>query len=203
MTRAEVATIFYRLLTDDSRAMYKSTTNSFSDVSSSDWFNTAVSTLVNAGILTGYADGTFLPDANVSRAEFASILSKFTEAQSADSGLADIGSNWAKDSINTVYAKGWINGYNDNTFRPSQVITRAEVMTIVNKVLQRVPKAGDMLDSMTKWSDNPSTAWYYEAIQEATNSHNHEATTEQVPGQTYYHERWTELISTPDWSTYR
>lgn len=201
MTRAEVATIFYRLLTDETRALYKTETSSFSDVASTDWFRTAVSTLVNAGVLTGYSDGTFRPYAPVTRAEFATILSKFTESGSGSSTFNDIASNWAKDNINIAYSNGWITGYSDNTFRPGKVVSRAEVMTMINRLLQRVVKEDGMLDGMKTWSDNPENAWYYEAVQEATNAHNHEFTTEQVPGQTFYYETWTELIANPDWAT--
>ena len=197
MTRAEVATIFYRLFTDDARAQYQTKNNSFRDVSASDWFNTAVSTLVNAGVLTGYSDGTFHPDASITRAEFATILSKFTDENSESSKFTDISSHWARDSINTAYADGWITGYSDDTFRPNQVVSRAEVMTMINRLLQRVVKASDMLDGMTTWSDNPKGTWYYEVVQEATNSHNHELTKELVPGQTFYYEKWTKLTSNP------
>ena len=198
MTRAEIATVFYRLLTEESRKLYQSGSSGFSDVSSSDWFNTAVSTLVNANVLTGYSGGKFMPGAYVTRAEFATILSRFTEAEIGSSAFTDIGGHWAKDSINTAYAKGWVTGYNDNTFRPNQVVTRAEVMTMVNRVLQRAVKAGNMLDGMTTWSDNPADAWYFEAVQEATNSHDYKRTGEPVSGQSYYYENWTELTNASD-----
>lgn len=198
MTRAEVASVFYRLLTDESRAKYQTDSNSFSDVSPTDWFNTAISTLAKANILSGYQDGTFLPNAVVTRAEFTTILARFVEAQGGTSNFKDINQHWAKNYINTAYKNGWISGYSDNTFRPDQPITRAEVMAIVNRAMHRVVKASDMLDTMIKWTDNPSGTWYYEAVQEATNSHNHEWTKELVPGQTYYYEKWTELQKNPD-----
>ncbi len=200
MTRAEVATIFYRLLTDESRKQYLSGKSGFRDVSSSDWFNKAVSTLVNADVLTGYSDGSFRPGAYVTRAEFATILSKFTDERSISSSLSDVSNHWAKDQINTVYAKGWVSGYSDDTFRPNKVVTRAEVMTMINRLLQRVVKSGGMLDGMAVWSDNPPDAWYYEAIQEATNSHDYERTSEPVPGQSFSYEKWTKLNENPDWS---
>jgi hypothetical protein len=199
MTRAEVATIFYRLLTEKSRAQYLTTGSAFSDVSSTDWFSTAVSTLAKAGILTGYNDGTFRPDAIISRAEFASIMAGFTDSKaSAGGSFLDTIDHWAKDKISTAYANGWIAGYADDTFRPNQPISRAEVATMINRALQRTAKAGDMLDSMKSWSDNPQGNWYYEAVQEATNSHNYKRTAELVPGQSYYYEKWTELTKNPD-----
>ncbi len=199
MTRAEVATIFYRLLTETSKAQYLTTSNAFSDVSSADWFNTAVSTLAKAGVLAGYNDGTFRPNAIITRAEFASIMAGFADSKtSASSGFTDTIGHWAKEKINTAYANGWISGYSDDTFRPNQPITRAEVATIINRALQRAAKAGNMLDGMKSWSDNPQGNWYYEAIQEATNSHNYKRTAELVPGQSYYYEMWTELTKNPD-----
>lgn len=201
MTRAEVATIFYRLLTNESRAKYQTETSTFSDVTSKDWFNTAVSTLAKAKILSGYQDGTFLPNAIMSRAEFATIITRLAELQGGSSNFTDISAHWAKNYINTAFTNSWVSGYADNTFRPDQPITRAEVMTIVNRALHRVVKASNMLDAMTKWSDSASSAWYYEAVQEATNSHNYKLTTELVPGQTYYYEQWTELTKNPDWNT--
>jgi len=199
MTRAEVATIIYRLLTDESRTKFKTDSSVFSDVSSADWFGTAVSTLAKANIMSGYKDGTFLPNAVISRAEFATILSKFAENQSGSSSFTDINEHWAKNFINTAFSNSWVSGYSDNTFRPNQPITRAEVMTMINRATCRVVKASDMIDSMIKWSDNTSGAWHYEAIQEATNSHLYQRTKELVPGQSYYYEKWTELTQNPDW----
>lgn len=194
MTRAEAAAIFYRLLTDESKAKYLTTGSSFSDVSSTDWFSTAASTLANAKILTGYNDGKFHPDSIMSRAEFAAILARIADAEgSKTNSFTDISNHWAKNYISTALANGWVSGYSDNTFRPDQPITRAEVMTMVNRVLHRAVKSGDMLDGMKTWSDSPQGVWYYEAVQEATNAHNYELTKELVPDQSFYYEKWTKL----------
>lgn len=203
MTRAEVAGILYRLLTEEARTAYRTEANSFTDVPAAKWYSNAVSTLVNAGVLTGYRDGTFRPDVYVTRAEFATILAKFTEGKPLIKEYSDIGSHWAKKDIDTAAANGWITGYDDNTFRPNQAVTRAEVMVMMNRILHRAVKASDMIpDGMKTWSDNPTGTWYYEAVQEATNPHRCQDTSEVVPGQSYNYEKWTELISNPDWSTY-
>ena len=174
ITRAEVATIFYRLLTDDAREYYYSTDSGFSDVKSSDWFNNAVSTMVNAGILTGYNDGTFRPSDPITRAEFATIAARFlSDPYSLQDQFYDTEGHWAEVYINRAAEVGWINGYNDGSFRPNQAITRAEAVTLVNNVLGREPHADYMLDDMITWPDNPKSAWYYEDIQEATNSHDY------------------------------
>ena len=174
ITRAEVATIFYRLLTDDAREYYYSTDSGFSDVKPGDWYNTAVSTMVNAGILTGYNDGTFRPNDPITRAEFATIAARFlSDPYSLQDQFYDTEGHWAEVYINRAAEVGWINGYNDGSFRPNKAITRAEAVTLVNNVLGREPHADYMLDDMITWPDNPKSAWYYEDIQEATNSHDY------------------------------
>lgn len=174
ITRAEVATIFYRLLTDDARNYYYSTDSGFSDVKPGDWYNTAVSTMVNAGILTGYNDGSFRPNDPITRAEFATIAARFlSDPYSLQDRFYDTEGHWAEVYINRAAEVGWINGYNDGSFRPNQAITRAEAVTLVNNVLGREPHADYMLDDMITWPDNPKSAWYYEDIQEATNSHDY------------------------------
>ena len=174
ITRAEVATIFYRLLTDDAREYFWSNDSGFSDVKPGDWYNTAVSTMVNAGILTGYNDGTFRPNDPITRAEFATIAARFlSDPYSLQDRFYDTEGHWAEVYINRAAEVGWINGYNDGSFRPDQAITRAEAVTLVNNVLGREPHADYMLDNMITWPDNPKSAWYYEDIQEATNSHDY------------------------------
>ena len=198
ITRAEVATIFFRLLTDESRNEYWSQTNPYSDVSADDWFNNAVSTLTNAGVLDGYEDGTFKPNGNITRAEFATITARFFEATYDGENLfPDIEGHWAQDYINEAANAGIVNGYEDGTFRPQQYITRAEAVTMVNRTIERHPDADHLLDDMIVWPDNPETAWYYEQIQEATNSHEYTMNTddEQNP-----YEIWTELLPNRDWS---
>ncbi|MEE0748703.1 S-layer homology domain-containing protein, partial [Evtepia sp.] len=172
ITRAEVATIFFRLLTDESRDAFWSQTNDYTDVPADAWYNNAVSTLSNAGIIDGYEDGTFKPDGNITRAEFATIAVRFFEA-TYDGGdlFSDIAGHWAQDYINEAANAGIVDGYPDGTFRPQQYITRAEAMTMVNRTIDRHPDADHLLDDMIVWPDNPETAWYYEQVQEATNSH--------------------------------
>ena len=198
ITRAEVATIFFRLLTDESRDEFWSQTNNYSDVSEDAWYNNAVSTLTNAGIIDGYEDGTFKPDGNITRAEFATIAVRFFEA-TYDGGdlFSDIAGHWAQDYINEAANAGIVDGYPDGTFRPQQYITRAEAMTMVNRTIDRHPDADHLLDDMIVWPDNPETAWYYEQVQEATNSHEYTINTddEQNP-----YEIWTELLPNRDWS---
>ena len=198
ITRAEVATIFFRLLTDESRNEFWSQTNNYSDVSEDAWYNNAVSTLSNAGIIDGYEDGTFKPDGNITRAEFATIAVRFFEA-TYDGGdlFSDIAGHWAQDYINEAANAGIVDGYPDGTFQPQQLITRAEAMTMVNRTIDRHPDADHLLDDMIVWPDNPETAWYYEQVQEATNSHEYTMNTddEQNP-----YEIWTELLPNRDWS---
>lgn len=196
ITRAEVATIFFRLLTDEARDQFWMTTNNFSDVLPNDWYNNAVSTMVNMGIIQGYEDGTFRPNANITRAEFAAIAARFMSSgyDVEEDLFTDIANHWARESINDAAMAGWINGYEDGTFRPDAAITRAEAVTLVNNVLQRKPDADHMFDSMIKWPDNPEGAWYYEAIQEATNSHDYDLFEDAE------YETWTALQENRDWA---
>ena len=198
ITRAEVATIFFRLLTDESRDAFWSQTNDYTDVPADAWYNNAVSTLTNAGIIDGYEDGTFKPDGNITRAEFATIAVRFFEA-TYDGGdlFSDIAGHWAQDYINEAANAGIVDGYPDGTFRPQQYITRAEAMTMVNRTIDRHPDADHLLEDMITWPDNPETAWYYEQVQEATNSHAYTMHTddEQNP-----YEIWTNLLPNRDWS---
>ena len=198
ITRAEVATIFFRLLTDESRDAFWSQTNDYTDVPADAWYNNAVSTLTNAGIIDGYEDGTFKPDGNITRAEFATIAVRFFEATYDGEDLfSDIAGHWAQDYINEAANAGIVDGYPDGTFRPQQYITRAEAMTMVNRTIDRHPDADHLLEDMITWPDNPETAWYYEQVQEATNSHEYTMNTddEQNP-----YEIWTELLPNRDWS---
>ena len=196
ITRAEVATIFFRLLTDETRNANSTKSNSYSDVAAGAWYNHAVSTLSAMGIVKGDSQGKFNPNAPITRAEFAAIAARFDDkANTTAVDFSDIASHWAKDEISAAANNGWINGYTDGTFRPNNKITRAEAMTLVNRVLKRLPEtAKDLHNDMIKWSDNSDTsAWYYLAVQEATNSH-------------YYgikenkHEKWSKLRETRDWT---
>ena len=197
ITRAEVATIFFRLLTDDVRDENLTKTNRYSDVAATSWYNTAVSTLSSMGIITGYPDGTFRPNAAITRAEFAAIAARFdNDGDKTAAKFSDIATHWAKDEISIAYNNGWITGYPDGTFGPQRDITRAETMTLVNRVLNRQPETeDDLLPNMTVWTDNANpNAWYYLAVQEATNSHYYEFKTNSQ------YEKWTELRETRDWS---
>ena len=196
ITRAEVATIFFRLLTDETRNANSTKANSYSDVAEGAWYNHAVSTLSAMGIVKGDSQGKFNPNAPITRAEFAAIAARFDDkANTTAVDFSDIVSHWAKDEISAAANNGWINGYTDGTFRPNNKITRAEAMTLVNRVLKRLPEtAKDLHNDMIKWSDNSDTsAWYYLAVQEATNSHYYD-----IKGNK--HEKWSKLRETRDWT---
>ena len=201
ITRAEVATIFFRMLTDEARNEYWSQTSSYTDVSVNNWFNNAVCTLSNAGIISGYPDGSFKPNSKITRAEFATIASRFfdIEASGVDA-FPDISGHWAEKYINEAAAAGIINGYEDGTFRPQKLITRAEAMTMVNRTLGRAPEKDHLLYDMLKWPDNmDTTQWYYAQVQEATNSHEYNMAT-AFDGTKY--EIWTELLPVRDWEAF-
>ena len=196
ITRAEVATIFFRLLTDETRNANSTKTNSYSDVAAGAWYNHAVSTLSAMGIVKGDSQGKFNPNAPITRAEFAAIAARFDDkANTTAVDFSDIASHWAKNEISAAANNGWINGYTDGTFRPNNKITRAEAMTLVNRVLKRLPEtAEDLHNDMIKWSDNSDTsAWYYLAVQEATNSHYYDLKANK-------HEKWSKLRETRDWT---
>ena len=197
ITRAEVATIFFRLLTDETRTANMTKSNSYNDVKDGDWFCCAVSTLSKMGIIKGYEDGSFKPNAPISRAEFAAIAARFDpDGDKTPATFADVTSHWAKDEISIAANHGWIKGYEDGSFKPDQKITRAETMTLVNRVLNRLPEAKDDLHKdMKTWVDNmDETAWYYLDVQEATNSHYFKNKT----GTKF--EQWTDLRDPRDWS---
>ena len=199
ITRAEVATIFFRLLTEDSRDYFWTQTNPYSDVAETDWFNNAVSTLSNAGVINGRPGNVFDPTAPITRAEFAAIAVRFFggEYDGADQ-FSDIAGHWANSEINRAYMNELIKGYPDGTFRPDNYITRAEAMTIVNRVLERKPDKDHLLEDMVRWADNTDTEkWYYADVQEATNSHDFEMHTKSA-GDEY--ELWTELRPVRDWA---
>lgn len=200
ITRAEVATIFFRLLKDDVREANLSTENIFTDVQKGEWYNVSVSTMAKMGIVEGDPEGTFRPNESITRAEFAAIASRFEVLSYDGSDLfSDISGHWAAEYINSAVVRGWITGYADGTFRPDQNISRAEAMTLVNRVLKRLPEnTDDLLDGMIMWPDNQDeTAWYYLTVQEATNSHDFERKSDNV------HESWTQLTENVDWTDYQ
>ena len=196
ITRAEVATIFFRLLTDETRNANSTKSNSYSDVAAGAWYNHAVSTLSAMGIVKGDSHGKFNPNAPITRAEFAAIAARFDDkANTTTADFSDIASHWAKNEISAASNNGWITGYPDGTFRPDNKITRAEAMTLVNRVLKRLPETEeDLHDDMIKWSDNSDVSqWFYLDVQEATNSHYYQTKENQF-------EKWTKLRETRDWT---
>ena len=204
ITRAEVATIFFRLMTDEFRTSNWATQNAFPDVAAANWFNNAVSTNGKAGIVKGYMDGEFKPNRNITRAEFAAIAARFLSEEDAGPGgrFSDISGHWAEEEINRAVAAGWIRGYEDGTFRPDQDITRAEAVTLINRMLDRMPDKDHLLENMITWPDNTEDKWYYEDMQEATNSHDYdrdEAGIMEVWTEKLEERKWKELEY--EWST--
>lgn len=197
ITRAEVATIFFRLLTDETRESFWSDTNSYTDVAAGSWYNNAVSTLSAMGILGGYEDGSFRPNASITRAEFAKIAVSFFELEGLDceNPFLDVApSAWYAESVAAAAEIGLIEGYEGGLFRPDAPITRAEACTIVNRTLGRAPHAAGLLpeSEMNLWPDNmDASAWYYAQIQEATNSHDFVWAGE--------FEQWTQKLPERDW----
>lgn len=199
ITRAEVASIFFRLLKDDVRSENLTDQNTFTDVSADAWYNVAVSTMSDMDIVFGRTDYQFDPDAYITRAEFAAIAARFdSDSYSGDDLFTDIEGHWAADQINRAAEKGWITGYPDGTFGPNRYITRAEAVTMINRVLNRMPKDKDALhEDMKVFVDNADTnAWYYLAIQEATNSHEYKKDKDGV------YETWTDVLPARDWAQY-
>ena len=198
VSRAETATIFFRLLKSDIRDGNLIADNGFSDVSDGQWHNKAISTMAKLGIVKGRRADSFDPDASITRAEFAAICARFNTKPVENSGsFSDISGHWAENEIERAAAFGWISGYPDGTFRPDARITRAEAMTMINRVLCRMPQSkSDLLDSMVTWPDNKPSDWHYLAVQEATNSHDFNRQGEVG-------ESWTKLTSVPDWKRYQ
>lgn len=174
ITREEVAVIFYRLLTENSRDNFETSANAFSDVAADRWSNTAISTLANAGVLNGYADGTFRPSSPITRAELVKIVTSIgnISGENLNNPFTDVSGHWAESHILLAANVGWITGYDDYTFRPNKNITRAETMVIVNRVLGRDESDISKITNMKTWSDNTDTSkWYYKGVQIATNSY--------------------------------
>ena len=201
ITRAEVATIFFRMLTDESRTEYWSQESGYRDVAQGQWFNAAVSTLSKAGIISGYPDGSFRPNGSITRAEFATIAVRFFDVQYDGAHLfPDIDGHWAQDYIDQAGSAGLVNGYPDGTFGPDRSITRAEAVTLVNRTLDRHPDPAHFLSDMLVWPDNMDTSkWYYADMQEATNSHQYEMKTAS-DGTKY--EVWTKMLPIRDWEAF-
>ena len=201
ISRAEVATIFFRLLTDEAREQYNKTTTSHSDIKDGAWCCRAVATLTNAGVINGYTDGTFRPNAPITRAELATIIARFAKLDVNTKTFSDINGHWAQKNIELAAGNGWINGYEDGTFRPNNNITRAETFAMINRVLDRQTESvSDLLPTsdMNMWSDNmDADAWYYKDVQEATNYHKCDRVGDSV------YEKWTEKVPDIDWASYQ
>jgi hypothetical protein len=208
ISRGEAATVLYRvLLGEDSGAAMRELSNPYSDVSATAWYSTAVSAMSMSGTIIGYPDGTFRPNAPMSRGELATIVARLGLAQGmrtmAGSGFSDVSGHWAEQNIYYASGIGWLAGYPDGSFRPEEAATRAEFITLVNRMLERVPEStADLLTAgMLTWTDNLDTQeWYYLAIQEATNSHMASHKAKRVPGLEFNYEYWKELLPTPDWT---
>ncbi len=199
ITRAEAATIFFRLLTDATRSQYWTTTNAYSDVAAGSWYNNAISTMSSAGIVNGYPDGTFRPDAPITRAEMAKMISLFAKLDKTENRFTDIAGHWAEAYIKLAAGNGWIEGYPDGSFKPQQSITRAETMTMINRVLERVPSTISHLlpySVMQTYPDCVASDWFYIAVQEATNSHTYERAATEKNGD----EQWIALRDNRDWT---
>lgn len=201
ISRAEVATIFFRLLTDEARTQYDKTTSSFSDIKDGAWCNRAIATLTNMGIIKGYTDGSFQPNKSITRAELATIIARFAKLDVNTKTFSDINGHWAQKNIELAAGNGWINGYEDGTFRPNNNITRAETFAMINRVLDRQTESvSDLLPTsdMNMWSDNLNeNAWYYKDVQEATNYHKCDRVGDSV------YEKWTEKVPDIDWASYQ
>lgn len=196
ISREEVATVFYRLLTDEARSEMLDKENEYPDVEVERWSNNAISTLDNGGIIKGYEDGTFRPAASITRAEFVTIAVRFYEHVTAgDAGFTDVDGHWAKDNINTAVFYRLIDGYEDGTFKPDKAILRSEAMTIFNHILNRHVTKEGLIDEAVQnnWIDNPESAWYYTEVLEATMTHDYTRPENTLD------ETWTALKENPDW----
>ncbi len=198
ISRAEVAAIFFRLLKDDVRDDNLTANSVFTDVAFGKWYNKSISTMAKIGIVKGRTANTFVPNAPITRAEFAAICSRFDRSNvEIKSDFNDISGHWAENEIRRAASLGWIQGYTDGSFKPNQNITRAEAASMINRMLHRLPETvDDLLDGMIQWPDNQPSDWYYINMQEATNSHDFKQKGE-------IHEHWTKLTENPNWDRYK
>ena len=193
VTRAQAATILFRLMPDVSRTYYWAQVNPFSDVVINNWFNNAVSTTSNANVFKGMPDGTFQPNREITRAELVAAVVRYMSTPPATGypQFTDIAGHWAESYINAAAQQGWVTGYNgiNGLFLPNQLISRAETAALINRMLQRIPEdKHDLLPNMITWPDNANvSAWYYLYIQEATNSHYYSRKADGI------HETWLKL----------
>lgn len=199
ITRGEVATIWFRLLTDEARAAHWSTADCYPDVAAGSWYHNTIATVKQAGVMHGDEEGTFRPEDAITRAEFVATAVQFFDAPEAGDvrQFTDVPADaWYADAVYAGAALGLIEGDGDGTFRPEDTITRAEAAAIINRMLGRKPHGGELLEQAVQWVDNPADAWYYEDMLEATAGHDYEWLGE---GETRA-ERWTALQPVRDWS---
>jgi len=197
ITRAEVVTIFFRMITDDNRTENWTQQNQFSDVQLNDWFNNAISTVANMRLIHGMPDGMFAPNRWITRAEFAAVVSRLLDnsTTSQEDLFTDVGDHWARHYINQIGSIGWVSGMGNGSFEPDRQLTRAEAAAIISRILDRHPQSeDDLLKDMTTSVDNADkNAWYYLYIQEATNSNISVKKSDGI------YVSWTELVESPDW----
>lgn len=195
ITREEVAVLFYRIMTEESRISYASTEQPFTDVNSQRWSNDQIATLYNAKIIEGNSDGSFMPGKFITRAEFAAIAARFDKLEDrSENKFPDIENHWARDYINSSAEKGWINGYGDGTFRPNYIIIRCEAMKLINEMLDRRINIAGLHKDTKQWPDNTEDKWYYEIVLEATNTHDYERANKAKSM-----EKWTKIRANPVW----
>ena len=198
VTRAQVATILFRLLDESVRKEYLTESNTFTDVAANYWANTAISTMANMGVFKGRTADRFDPNAPITRGEFAAVCARFDDSKvKTTETYSDINGYWAANEILRAAALGWVQGYQDGSYRPNNSITRAQVVTMINRVLCRMPEENaDLLKGMSSFTDCAEDDWCYLAIQEATNSHGYKTKSGSI------HEKWTDLNTAPDWSRF-
>ncbi len=172
ITRAEAVTMFARLLNNsDNFGTNKNT--KFSDASNK-WHSEAVNYVVAKGYISGYKDGSFKPENNITRGEFAQMLSGYLKNTSSQTQFSDVSNHWAKDAVETLYGNKSINGYPDGTFKPNNEITRAEAVTILNSVFERVSDRNSFSEftgSLKTFNDIKSSDWFYNNVIDASNAH--------------------------------
>jgi uncharacterized repeat protein (TIGR01451 family) len=211
ITRAESATVLFRMLRDEVRAEHWTQENPYPDVQIEDWFNNAISVMNDMGTIYGYPDGTFKPNGNITRAELAALIARFARQMDmqplTQTQYGDIAGHWAEEDIMYASSIGWLRGYPDDTFRPNQNLTRAEFMAAMNRVLERGPETpadliyGDEL--VNEWPDNADPdAWYYLDVQEATNSHEFERKETGDPSLGFNYETWIKMLPMRDWAQF-
>lgn len=207
ITRAEVAAIIYRLMTPESRAKFSSADCMFSDVQAGMWFNESVCTLVKAGIISGYPDGTFKPNQSITRAEFSSMIARmFSVSYVGNNSFEDINGHWAQSYMNILSKLGILKGDSNGNANPDANLTRAEAAAMCNRLVGRNSTNSSLnscKEPITSWPDVSNGAWFYADVLEATNSHDYTWTLNVknvVSGEFVITEQWTKIrTDAPDW----